>query len=444
MSFSRQRKMTSFTVRRRAIPIQRWTATGLQLATCLLVASLVATGCSLSAREKETVVPPSALNAYLADKPEPLQELYATALRQGQRNLVLNQMRAGLAAMELGAWPIATESFDQALQGIEAVYANSPTAAEARKKFTLESYKDFKGEPYERAMAYYYRGLLYLRQGDYENARASFKGGMLQDAFAEEEQHRSDFALLAFLDGWASHCARNKDLAKESFDEVSRLKPDTPLPGLADNVLLVAETGTSPVKYGDGPKNSLLKYRRGDGFDEAKILWSIGRQSVPGFPIEDIYWQASTRGGRPVDYILAGKVAFKENAATTGQVMKTVGLATMVSGAQLGHNYGGYVGAAGAVVTLGGFIAQGISDAVRPEADARYWDNLPDSVHIRTVSLSSERRSIDLNFLDTSDNPVAGLPKTTNVEFAGRCGIAWTRSRSAIPTDPRAPNSLAK
>ena len=48
-------------------------------------------------------------------------------------------------------------------------------------------------------MAYYYRGVLYLRDGDYENARASFKGGMLQDGFAEEEQNRSDFALLSFL-----------------------------------------------------------------------------------------------------------------------------------------------------------------------------------------------------------------------------------------------------
>jgi hypothetical protein len=30
----------------------------------------------------------------------------------------------------------------------------------------------FIGEPYERAMAYYYRGLLYWRDGEIDNARA--------------------------------------------------------------------------------------------------------------------------------------------------------------------------------------------------------------------------------------------------------------------------------
>ena len=55
--------------------------------------------------------------------------------------------------------------------------------------------------------------LAYLAEGDYENARASFKGGMLQDTLAADEKFNADFASLAFLEGWSSHCMGRKDAA---------------------------------------------------------------------------------------------------------------------------------------------------------------------------------------------------------------------------------------
>ena len=102
---------------------------------------------------------------------------------------------------------------------IEAIYADNAKAEAARSKFTKENAKDFKGEPYERAMAYYYRGLAYLAEGDYENARASFKGGMLQDTLAANEKYNADFASLAFLEGWSSQCMGRKDAAASAFAE---------------------------------------------------------------------------------------------------------------------------------------------------------------------------------------------------------------------------------
>ena len=76
---------------------------------------------TLSPREQEVQVAPSVLSNYLADKPEALREHYSMVMVQGPRNEVLNQMRSGLAAYELGAMPVATESFDRALRREEKI-----------------------------------------------------------------------------------------------------------------------------------------------------------------------------------------------------------------------------------------------------------------------------------------------------------------------------------
>ena len=147
-------------------------------------------------------VPAAQMESWLADKPPGTHHLYAAVLTGGPRNRVLNQTRAGLAAFEAAADDVAAASFDDALNRIEAIYADNPSAEKARSTFVPERSKDFKGEAYERAMAFYYRGLIFLAQGDYGNARAVFQGGQLQDAFAEDQRYQSDFAVLDVLSGW--------------------------------------------------------------------------------------------------------------------------------------------------------------------------------------------------------------------------------------------------
>ena len=118
-------------------------------------------------------VDPKVTQAYLADKPAETRKFYSKVVTQGERNRVLNLLRAGLASMELGHNDLAARSFDEALVTIETIYAGDEKAEQARSTFTAEDRKIFRGEPYERAMAFYYRGILYLMEGDYENARAS-------------------------------------------------------------------------------------------------------------------------------------------------------------------------------------------------------------------------------------------------------------------------------
>ncbi|RJG11641.1 hypothetical protein [Massilia cavernae] len=149
------------------------------------------------------------------------------------KDVTLHTMQAGLAALAENRLPEAREHFDAALAVIEGMFADTQAAANARSLWYEEGAKEFKGEPYERAMAFYYRGLVYLVDADYENARASFRSGLMQDAFAEEQQNRSDFASLMLLEGWTNQLLGSAGQAKDAYEEAARTRAGVQAPAPA-------------------------------------------------------------------------------------------------------------------------------------------------------------------------------------------------------------------
>ncbi|MBK1667248.1 hypothetical protein CKO28_04220 [Rhodovibrio sodomensis] len=411
----------------------------------VLLAATALSGCAATQpHEREIEVPQAEMQSYLSDKPGELHRLYAKVLTQGERNAVLNHMRAGLAAMQIGAWEVAERSFDQALLGIETVYADSEQAEEARSTWVKENYKAFKGEPYERMMAYYYRGLLYLREGDYENARASFKGGLLQDTLAQQETYSQDVALLAYLSGWASHCSHDPGLAFQAFEEAQEYNAELDPPADDANLLLVGETGLAPRKVAVGAYDEALAFARAEGFGDTAVEIDIAAadteaaRKVQLTEAEDVFFQANTRGGRQIGQILEGQARFKGASDAAGDAAIQGGAAAMSYGAYSDSNN---AMAAGLAVMAAGLIAKGISAATRPEADLRAWDNLPDRVHLAAVEADRMPQQVTARFIGTGGATMART--TAPVTQAGPCAIAWTRAHSATDIPDAAPGSTA-
>jgi len=327
-------------------------------------------------------------------------------------------MEAASVAMARQDYHAASMAIDSAVSGIESVFSGGEAARRARSLWHAEGCKIFKGEPYERVMAYYYRGLLHLLRGEKENARACYRSGMLQDAFAEEEQHRCDFALMLYMELWCSLHLGDTDAVRTAARQLRQLRPDCPLPSRSANVLIVAETGTAPRKLADGIGQNQLVYRRGKGFAENRVIIagpSTTRRRM--YALEDIYMQACTRGGRQVDRILEGKLVFREtrSAELTGlsalgeQALLAAPLASTAGRVSTLQCIGGGISAVGSFCGL-------LAVNAKPHADTRYWHGLPDAVHVSALTLPPGQNRLLLCYQDKSGRPLPGSNTSVTVQ----------------------------
>jgi len=385
-------------------------------------------GCGGPARE-----PIKVLNnqdtTFVAQQPMQLKKSFKKLIEQGDRNKVLNYQKIALDAYQLGYKDISKKFFDKALDEIETVYSNEENARKARSLWYSEGKKDFKGEPYERVMTFYYRGLQYLEDKDYENARASFKSAMLQDAFAEEEQNQCDFSLVVLLDAISSKYNGDIDLYHEALKDVTLLKPDLDIPEEYNTVILL-ETGNSPRKVSDGLGHSQLKFRRGRKFKEDIALVTIDNNTMEAPVIEDIYWQATSRGGRYFDSLLKGKANFKkvsgELAESLGKISSTT---TLISSAGIGGDSLGAVGAGLGLISGIALMSSVSSDA---RADTRYWNNIPNKVHILFATLPPGQHSFRLEFANKDGEVINSLTKYETVTINPTNNIFNFSSRDRI------------
>ncbi|HEX2101109.1 MAG TPA: hypothetical protein VHF69_10620, partial [Candidatus Synoicihabitans sp.] len=110
--------------------------------------------------------------------------------------------RVGAAALRREQVDTARERLEVGLSLTSAATSGpSAEAARSRRLFGNEASKPFAGEPYERVMASFYRGLIYWMDGEPDNARAMFRNGQFIDSDTTDKTYAGDWVLLDYLDG---------------------------------------------------------------------------------------------------------------------------------------------------------------------------------------------------------------------------------------------------
>jgi hypothetical protein len=366
--------------------------------TVVLGAFLILTGCATSPSHRIPLT-----GDIMVDGPRMITE-------GAPRDKVLWQYRTAAAAMRRGQFDVAKPLLDDALARLQGVYGKDAEARKSRGLFSKESRKTFIGEPYERSMAYFYRGVLYWRDGELDNARACFRSAEFEDSDAENKEYKGDWVLPDYLDGLAT-----TKLGGNGEDAFKRAKASAKNINLPDyqpqaNVLFIVEYGPGPQKYSGGEYDEQLRFRtRGSLVLSAQIKTSAINQQVA--PCDDLNFQATTRGGRVMDHVLANKAVFKGTTDAIGDVA-IIGGAIVASGPRSHHSHNTEIGLG---LIAAGLISKGFSSATTPEADTRQWDNLPQFISFATLKLAPGEHAVTVEFNHATGNPNPQLTKTITV-----------------------------
>ena len=360
------------------------------------LALLALTGCATLPERKEI--------RYTGD---PIADGNAERAAAPVQERALWDFRIAASALRVNNPEEAKLHLDDALPLIGGILANDADAKKARSLFGSESNKTFIGEPYERVMAYYYRGLLYWRDGQPDNARACYRSGQLIDSDSEAAEYKSDYVLLDYLDGLVS--TKLSADGSDAFACAQANAKNRKLPAYdpAANVLIFAEYGTGPRKYGGGEYGEQLKFFTKDSSAHSATL-AINGQTVRLPAYDDLNFQATTRGGRVMDHILGGKAVFKRNTDVVGDVALT---GAAIAANQRGRNADTTALALGAI----GLFSKLASAATTPKADIRMWDNLPQRLSFAALRLAPGDYPATLEFKDASGRTLAALTQTLNL-----------------------------
>jgi hypothetical protein len=359
---------------------------------------------------------------------------------------VLWDYRIAATALRLGNFAEARAKLDDAIVRMGGILANDEAARKARGYFSPERSKTFIGEPYERVMAYYYRGLLYWKDGEPDNARACFRSAQLVDSVAESETYQSDYVLLDYLDGLAS--AKLHGDPTDAFARAEKLAKH-PLPAYAPeaNALFFLEWGYGPEKYAAGEYGEQLRFRVAPSRIRSATLTLLGK-TIHFTAWDNLNFQAITRGGRVMDYILNNKAVFKQGADMVGDVA-LVGAAVAADNIYKDpeprssappprsprgrgsreesreepkeppkpeKNYD----AENTAIALGvvGIVGKIAAAATTPEADTRMWDNLPQYLSFGALQLPAGSHAAILQFYDAEGHAVADLTRRLTITVA--------------------------
>ena len=157
--------------------------------------------------------------------------------------------------------------------------------------------------------------------------------------------------------------------------------------------------------------------------------FKVDGHAYPVAPADDVWFQASTRGGRAMDHILGNKAVFKKSTDVVGNVALIGGLST----AAFSDNRTAQQ--VGLGVALAGLISKGISAATTPEADTRSWDNLPRYISFANLEIPPGQHTITVEFRDPAGRTLPRLTKTltVNVSEDGKDKVIFVSDQSSTP-----------
>jgi tetratricopeptide (TPR) repeat protein len=347
---------------------------------------LIVSGCAPTKQERESN---RAIEDYFAgDYPRAVDRLEEVA-KKPDENFVLNNCRLGSSALAEYDLTEAEDAFLRAYEVINSVGVNDGGRS-LGAALVNEKIKIWKGEPFERAMANFYLGLIYYMHQDYNNARGAFENALFKlrdyadkkDVKTDYQELESNFTVGLVMLGKTWQKLGRDDLAKANFDRARDLRPD--LEALCDydrnaksNVLLVVEFGYGPQKIRDAD-GSLV------GF--APTPAEAGPIPGPQVQVDGRAMSLADLDRAPIDLLAMAQDRRWQDIDTIRAVKSAVGTGLIVAGAGV-TGYGAYKDRRDTALTGLALMGAGALLKASSFADVRQWEMLPRTIFLLPLQL---------------------------------------------------------
>jgi len=308
-------------------------------------------------------------------------------------------------ALNLGQHDEARTLLTTAMPSAGQILQSDARTRLAQSLFSPENVKGFHGESHERAMGWFYRGMIYWMDGEPDNARACFRTAQLMDALAAQPEHRADWVLLDYLDGYIT-----TKLGRDGTDARTRAQTNAGTTVLPDynskaNVMVFLQFGFGPIKKTGGDVGEEIVYDGGHSKARSARITVSGRTLIaPAF--DNLTFQASTRGNRAMDAILIKKASIKKTSDLVGDIGVTAG-AILASDPK--------TEGAGVALLGAGLAGKIIGGSTEPRADTRTWTNLPQHLSFAALQLPTGTHTAVIEFLDAKGITLSDRQKNVSV-----------------------------
>ncbi|MCB0307914.1 MAG: hypothetical protein KDD48_00965 [Bdellovibrionales bacterium] len=366
-----------------------------------------------------TRIPPAVIEAYEACQYDKAAATLKKKADRQDKDTVLYQLALLSTSMRSADWNLMEKSFNAASQVMWSYAGKGKGTASLASS---EAIKIFKGEPFEKAMASIYGGILYYNRGELDNARAAFAKSLL--AMAQKKiENRQDFALGYFLQAKTFLRLGDVDNAKialgkaekvypygKSIFDLDRLK--------SSNVIFLVEVGQGPLKKRAGPGDSLVEWQRRSYPETSAVIFENQQPLLNPVEILDLTAQARSKGKTGKDTVQTVKGVTREAATAT---------AIIAAGeAAKGNETAGWV-----ALGAGLFAA-----ANQSQADVRQWEFLPDKMLVSAKHLEPGQYQFRVRYVDHGQSDLTGMDQMWNYTVTNDSSTIFLVPRTRCKVNP--------
>ncbi len=341
-----------------------------------------------------------AVQSYYAGDYVTAKTLLQPLAKKTNEDFVLNNVRLGSDTLAMYDLQSSQAAFLNAYEVLNSYGVNNGGRT-LGAVLVDEKIKIWRGEPFERAMANFYLGLIYYMQADYNNARAAFENALfkLRDYQADDDQSvqadkykelDSNFVLAQYMLARCYQRLGKDDLAAANFKRVVDLRPQ--LSALADvnmnqqsNVLLIIDSGAGPRKATNG---------------DGAFVGFVPTPAEVGPPPKPIIFVDSTElNVWDLDHPLVDLISLAQDrrwqSIDTVRAIKTI----LGTGLIAGGAYETFTARNNTDAAVGlGLIAAGALLKASSQADTRIWEMLPRNTFAIPLTLTPGKHDITVQF----------------------------------------------